>query len=90
MVSVYVVWYIHTDVAEYSEILGVYKGKEEAVEELLERANFRERNGVLTQYMRPIEGSFSDLREKVMTDMELVDCDIYRITELPLHMYGRA
>ena len=84
MASVYVVLYIHTDAPEHSEVLGVYKDKEKAVAELLERANYREnKEGVLTQYMQPTEEyeSFSILRTKVMEEMELHDEDIYRITE---------
>jgi hypothetical protein len=86
MVSVYVVLYIHTGVPEFSEILGVFKDKESAVAELLERANYREnKEGVLTQYMHPTNEyeSFAILRAKVMEEMELHDKDIYRITECP-------
>lgn len=84
MNNVYVVLYIHTDTPEQSEVLGVFKNKERAVEELLERANYREnKEGVLTQYMRPTDEyeSFAFLRTKVMKEMELHDVDIYRITE---------
>lgn len=81
---VYVVLYINPDAPENSEVLGVYAEKEKAVDELLERANYREdKNGELTQYMRPTDDydSFSILRAKVMEEMELNDEDIYRITE---------
>lgn len=84
MVSVYIVLYINTDTPEHSEVLGVFKNKENAVAELLERANFREnKEGVLTQYMHPSEEyeSFAVLRSKVMEEMELHDDDIYRIIE---------
>ena len=83
---VYVLFYIHTDKPEYSEILGVFTTKEEAVNELLERANYRNNNGVLTQYMLPCNeyDSFEILSDFVTKNMELVDTDIYRISELPI------
>jgi len=83
---VYAILYIHMDKAEYSEILGVFTNKEDAVDELLKKANFRERNGKLTYYMEPTEEyeSFSFLKDKVMEEMELHDLDIYRITKLSL------
>jgi hypothetical protein len=83
---VYVVLYIHTDEPTYSETLGVFQHKADAVTELLERANYRELEGRLTQYMIPCNEykSFTALREKVEYDMKLVDGDIYRIEELPL------
>ena len=45
--NVFVVLYIHTDVSDYSEVLGVFKNKEDAVKELLERANYREKDGTI-------------------------------------------
>ena len=83
---VYVVFYIHTDKSEYSEILGVFTKKEQAVSELLERANYRNKNGVLTQYMIPCDEykSFDILSKLVTKNMELIDTDIYRISELPI------
>lgn len=79
---IYILFYIHTDKPDYSEILGIYDTKDRAVDELLERANFREKNGVLTQYLRPTNEykSISVLRQKVKREMELVDVDIYRIS----------
>ncbi len=85
MSNLYVVLYINTDDSEHSEVLGVYTNKDGAVAELLERANYRERDGKLTQYMKPCDEyeSFQALRDKVYRDMELKDVDIYRIQELP-------
>ena len=79
----YSLLYINIDKAEYAEILGIYRSKERAVMELLERANYREKNGKLTQYMEETDEyeSFSALKDKVMTEMELVDHDIYKICE---------
>mgnify|MGYP000229695628 CR=1 FL=1 len=83
---VFIVFYIQTDIPENSEVLGVFNNKEEAVRELLERANYREKNGKLTQYMDQCDeyDSFADLYNIVFSNMELVDVDIYRITEIPL------
>ena len=83
---VFVVFYIQTDIPENSEVLGVFNNKNEAVSELLERANYREKNGKLTQYMKPCDEyeSYTVLYQLVQNNMELVDVDIYRITELPL------
>ena len=81
---VYVLLYIHTDNPEYSEILGVFNTKDKAVDELLERANYRKnKNGELTQYKQKTDEyeSFDILRDKVFTSMELQDEDIYRIIE---------
>jgi hypothetical protein len=86
MTSVYVLLYIHIDIPGFSEVLGVYNDKEKAVDELLERANFREdKKGRLTQYMKPSNDyeSFDILRDQVTMDMELHDLDIYRITKCP-------
>ena len=79
----YSLLYINIDKAEYAEILGIYSTKERAVMELLERANYREKNGKLTQYMKETDEyeSFSALKDKVMTGMQLVDHDIYKICQ---------
>lgn len=83
---VYILLYIHTDKPSYSEVLGVFVNKSDAVAELLERANYRDTKGKLTQYMKPCNEyeSFAHLTNLVTTNMELEDEDIYRITELPL------
>ena len=83
---VFVVLYIHTDNPSFSEVLGVFVNKCDAVEELLERANYREKNGRLTQYREPTSeySSMTYLRTKVDEKMELVDTDIYRIVEMPV------
>ena len=74
------------DKPDYSEVLGVFGKKDDAVAELLERANYRETKGELTQYMLPCTeyNSFSELYELVSNKMELTDVDIYRITKIPL------
>jgi hypothetical protein len=83
---VYSVLYIQTDNPECSEVLGIFRDREKAIDELLERANYRERDGVLTQYMKPTKeyDSFSKLRETVSNSMELRDVDIYRIERIHL------
>ena len=79
----YSLLYINVDQADYAEILGIYSTKEQAVLQLLERANYREKEGKLTQYMEYTEEyeSFDVLKQQVMNDMKLVDVDIYRISE---------
>ena len=81
---VFVLLYIHTDCPEYSDVLGVFSDKSEAVKDLLECANYREKNGKLTQYKEPCSeySSLGSLSEVVDEKMELVDVDIYRIVEL--------
>ena len=82
MNKLYILSYIHIDVPEYSDVLGVYSTKDHAIKELLERANYREKNGQLTQYNEPTEEyeSFDILRKKVEVAMQLIDDDIYRIS----------
>ena len=79
--KIYVLFYINVDEPKYSEVLGIYSSKESAVDNLLEVANYREKEGKLTQYMETTDEypSLEFLREKVMNDMELHDVDIYRI-----------
>ena len=79
----YSLLYINIDQADYAEILGIYSTKEQAVLQLLERANYREKEGKLTQYMEYTSEyeSFDVLKKRVMNDMELIDVDIYRISE---------
>ena len=77
----FILYYIHVDVPEYSDVLGVYSTKDRAVKELLERANYREKNGKLTQYNEPTYEyeSFDILRKKVEVAMQLIDDDIFII-----------
>jgi len=81
MTDVYVLLYIHTEIVDYTEVLGVYTTKSKAVDELLERANYREKDGVLTQYMEATSEyeSYGVLRGMVEEKLELHDVDIYRI-----------
>jgi len=84
MTNVFILLYIHTDKPEYSDILGVFNTKDKAVDELLEKANYRKnKNGELTQYKLKTDEyeSFDILRDKVFTSNELQDEDIYRIIE---------
>tara|TARA_A100001011_G_C14218539_1_gene803199 strand:+ start:798 stop:1058 length:261 start_codon:yes stop_codon:yes gene_type:complete len=78
--------YIQTDSPYQSDILGLFDTKEKAVDELLERANYREKNGKLTQYFIETNeyNSFQELKNEVMKKNELNDVDIYRI--VPLHL----
>lgn len=83
MTNIYVISYIHTDKPEYSEVLGVYDNKKKAINNLLNFANYREKNGKLTQYMKPTDEykSLKDLYDIIEKNMELKDIDIYRITK---------
>ena len=86
MNAVYSVLYIQTDNPENSEVLGIFRDREKAIDELLERANYREKDGLLTQYMKPTNeyDSFAKLRSTVSQTMELRDVDIYRIEQIHL------
>ena len=87
MNTIFAVIYINIDSLNYSELLGLYNNKEEAVLSLLEKANYREKNGRLTQYMRPTNEyeSFNYLKNKVSRELELNDVDIYRIIPFKLN-----
>lgn len=84
--NVFVLLYIHSDDPEHSEVLGVFSNKDDAIKELLERANYRKKDGQLTQYLQPTDEyeSFEFLKNKVETEMSLQDHDIYKIQILPL------
>ena len=84
---VYVILYINIDNPEYSEVLGVYNDKNRAVNEIIQKAHYREVNGQLTYYMEPCNeyDSFDQLRQKVFEEMEIIDLDIYRITSVRLY-----
>ena len=86
MNSVFVLKYICPD-SNIFEILGVYTSKDEAVEELLIRANYREKNGELTQYRKFTDEypSLDYLRNKVKNEMKLIDEDIYEIKIIPMN-----
>lgn len=84
--NVFILLYIHSEISDYSEVLGVFNNKEDAVKELLERANYREKDGQLTQYLQPTDEyeSFDFLKNKVLSEMILHDEDIYKIQMLPV------
>ena len=83
MSTVYVLLYIHTDCIEYSEVLGMYFNKDDAVDSLIDYSHYREVNGVMTQYFIKTNEyrSMKELRDKVYNDMELRDVDVYKIIE---------
>ena len=83
----YGVLYIHTDNPEQTDILGLFDDYEKAVDELVERANYRENAaGQLTQYLQITDeyDSLESLKTKVRKTNKLVDVDIYKI--IPLHI----
>jgi hypothetical protein len=78
----YGVLYIHGDNPEQSDILGLFKDFEKAVDELVERANYRENaDGQLTQYFQVTQeyDSLEALKSRVRKTLRLVDVDTYRI-----------
>jgi hypothetical protein len=83
-IKVYILLYIHTDSPKLSEVLGIYRNKQESIDKLIEKANYREKNGILTQYMEKTNDyeSIQELRDIVSDKMELTDVDIYRIEEM--------
>jgi hypothetical protein len=84
MTSVFVVVYYNVDEVKNSEVIGVYKEKKQAIDALLKAAHYDDKDGVLRQYRVITKDyeSFGKLCEKVSTEMELVDFDIYRIEEI--------
>ena len=72
--------------AIYSEVLGVFKKRKDCILELLKFANYREKDGKLTQYLKPCDDyeSFTALYNEVDLKGELVDVDVYRIIECSL------
>ena len=84
---IYAILYINVDTPDESDVLGVYTNKEDAILKLIEKANFREKNGELTYYMEPTDkyASFESLKTKVSEDMELKDLDVYRIVQLRIN-----
>lgn len=82
MNQVYVLKY--EEIGNNLEILGVYSDKWEAVEELIIRANYREKNGILTQYNQPTDDypSMEYLRNKVYTDLVIEDFECFYSIEI--------
>lgn len=82
MNQVYVLKY--EEIGNNLEILGVYSDKWEAVEELIIRANYREKNGILTQYNQPTDDypSMEYLRNKVYTDLVIEDLECFYSIEI--------
>ena len=79
--------YINIDEPRNSEIYGIYSSYDEAIEKLLECANYREdKNGELTQYMKRTNEytSLNQIRDIIRNTNELVDVDIYRIEKVYL------
>ena len=77
--------YINTDEPEHSEIYGIYKNYDKAINELLKCANYRENNeGELTQYMRKTNEykNLEEIKNIIRKNNELIDVDIYRIEKL--------
>jgi len=84
---VFAILYIPTDCSEYSEILGLFNQKEEAVNYLIKMANYRERNGNLTQYMKPTNDydSINHIKDVIDKNNELIDeDDIFRLQEIKI------
>tara|TARA_Y100000389_G_C17186136_1_gene376485 strand:+ start:319 stop:579 length:261 start_codon:yes stop_codon:yes gene_type:complete len=76
--------YINTDEPKHSEIYGIYKTYENVLEKLLICANYREKDGQLTQYMKPTDEykNLNEIKDIIKKNNELIDVDIYRIQEI--------
>ena len=81
MSEVFVVIYYNVDEVSNSEVIGIYRNKEDAVSSLISAAHYGESNGCLTQYKRPSNDyeSYSALEALAWETMTIVDDDIYRI-----------
>jgi hypothetical protein len=88
----YAVLYINVDDNKSSEIYGVYPTKIMAVNALILAANYREKNGILTQYMRKSidYDSMSDLYTNVLKDEFLFDTDIYILRKIRKDMFDKS
>jgi hypothetical protein len=77
----YKVVYYNVDQPDYSEVIGTYVNKDEAVLSLIKAAHYEEKYGRLRQYKRFSNDydSFQTIVNIVNEKMELVDYDIYRI-----------
>lgn len=87
----YIVKYTNVDNPVLSEVYGVYSTREKAIDALLLAANFREKNGMLTQYMKLTNDyeSLSSLRNIVRSSGRLEDTDIYTVEDVS-HYYVPA
>jgi hypothetical protein len=81
MNEVFVVIYYNVDEISNSEVIGIYRDKEDAVNALIKSAHYEDDDGDLLQYRRPCDDykSFNELFLKVWDTLELVDDDLYRI-----------
>lgn len=84
MFYIYTVLYINVDDNKSSEIYGFYPTKKQAVNALILAANYREKDGALTQYMRRTNDyvSMGSLYSRVWHDEFLVDDDIYLVRKI--------
>jgi hypothetical protein len=80
----YNILYINTEFPEDSYIMGSYPTHENAIDNLLEKAHYRETNGVLTYYHEPCTDypSLKFLKTKVRNENELRDLDLYKIQKV--------
>ena len=83
MKSVFTVLYINVDEPKYSEVIGSYTLKDDAVNALIRSAHYKKKDGRLFQYIDLSSDfeSYEMLVEQVNNSMELIDFDIYRIEE---------
>lgn len=83
----FTVIYYNVDEVKNSEVVGIYKTKNEAVTSLIKAAHYEKRDGVLLQYKRPTEDfeSYEELFDNVLKNNCLEDCDLYRIEEITMY-----
>jgi hypothetical protein len=81
MNELFVVVYYNVDEISNSEVIGIYRDKEDAVNALIKAAHYEDDDGDLLQYKRPCDDykSFQELNLIVWDTLELVDDDLYRI-----------
>lgn len=79
----FTVIYINTDEINFSEVIGTYNTKHEAVESMIKAAHYDEVDGVLRQYRMPTYDypSYQFLYNQAFENLEICDYDIYRIIE---------
>jgi len=76
----YNVLYINVDDPASSEIYGTYNTVYKALEKLLNIAGYwKNKDGIVLQNGYKVNKDWDQLRNEVLNNNELIDCDIFRI-----------